>query len=53
MFLLSMPNMLFVCFSVVWKVKDMIRDKIIREKLGVVPIEDKMRESHLRWFGYV
>jgi len=31
---------------------DRIRNMVIRE-VGVAPIEEKMRESRLRWFGYV
>ena len=33
--------------------KDRIRNEIIRNKVGVVPIEEKIRETKLRWFGYV
>jgi len=33
--------------------KDRIRNDIIREKIGVAPIEEKIAENHLRWFGYV
>jgi len=32
---------------------DIIRNEIIREKVGVVPIEDKTREIRPRWFGHV
>ncbi|XP_070050346.1 uncharacterized protein [Nicotiana tomentosiformis] len=32
---------------------DKIRNEVIRDKVGVAPIEDKMREARLRWFGYV
>ena len=32
---------------------DRIRNEVIRSKVGVAPIEDKMREDRLRWFGYV
>ncbi|XP_070057152.1 uncharacterized protein [Nicotiana tomentosiformis] len=30
-----------------------IRNAIIRDKVSVSPIEDKMREARLRWFGHV
>ena len=33
--------------------KDKIRNEIIRNKVGVVPIEEKMNETRLKWFGYV
>src|SRR4029450_2942072 len=33
--------------------KDRIRNEHIRERVGVAPIEDKMRENQLRWFGHV
>ncbi|XP_070043830.1 uncharacterized protein [Nicotiana tomentosiformis] len=32
---------------------DKIRSDDIREKVGVAPIDDKMRERRLRWFGHV
>jgi SOS response regulatory protein OraA/RecX len=35
------------------KKEDKIRNKDIRLKIGVAPIDEKMRESHLRWFGHV
>ncbi|KAI0513789.1 hypothetical protein KFK09_009819 [Dendrobium nobile] len=33
--------------------RDRIRNEHIREKVGVAPVEDKIRESHLRWFGHI
>ncbi|KAF3657898.1 Actin-related protein 2/3 complex subunit 5A [Capsicum annuum] len=30
-----------------------VRNEIIREKVGVASVEDKMRERRLRWFGHV
>ncbi|VDO85168.1 unnamed protein product [Heligmosomoides polygyrus] len=30
-----------------------IRNDAIRQKFGVVPIADKMREARLRWYGHV
>ena len=30
-----------------------IRNDVICNKIGVVPIEEKMRETRLRWFGHV
>ncbi|XP_070005519.1 uncharacterized protein [Nicotiana sylvestris] len=32
---------------------DRIRNEVIRDKVGVAPIEDEMREVQLRWFGRV
>ncbi|XP_009759062.2 uncharacterized protein [Nicotiana sylvestris] len=32
---------------------DRIRNEIIRDKVGVAPVEAKMREARLRWFGHV
>jgi len=31
---------------------DKIRNGVIRDKIGVAFIEDKIRESRLHWFGY-
>ncbi|KAL6532678.1 hypothetical protein OROHE_014100 [Orobanche hederae] len=33
--------------------KDRLRNEVIREKVRVVSIEDKMMENRLRWFGHV
>ncbi|KAL6532562.1 hypothetical protein OROHE_013984 [Orobanche hederae] len=33
--------------------KDRLRNEVIREKLRVASIEDKMMENRLRWFGHV
>ena len=32
---------------------DRIRNEVIRGKIGVASIEDKMREARLRWFGHI
>ena len=32
---------------------DRIRNQEFRDKLGVAPISEKMRENKLRWFGHV
>lgn len=33
--------------------KDRVRNEIIRKKVGVSLVEDKMGEVRLRWFGHV
>lgn len=33
--------------------EDRIRNKYVRDKIGIASIEDKMRETRLRWFGHV
>ena len=33
--------------------KDKIQNEEIRIKIRVAPIDEKMRENHLRWFGRV
>ena len=32
---------------------DRISNEVIRDLVKVVPIEDKLKELRLRWFGYV
>ena len=32
---------------------DKVRNKDIRRLVGIAPIEDKMRENRLRWFGHI
>jgi len=32
---------------------DRIKNVVIREKVGIAPIEDKMSETRLRWFEHV
>jgi len=32
---------------------DKIRNEVIRGKIVVASIEDKMREARLRWFGHI
>ncbi|KAM3199099.1 hypothetical protein P3L10_034251 [Capsicum annuum] len=32
---------------------DRVRNETVREKVGVTPVECKMREARLRWFGHV
>ena len=33
--------------------RDRVRNEAIRERVGVVPIEEKLTEHRLRWFGHV
>nr|XP_009775483.1 PREDICTED: uncharacterized protein LOC104225402 [Nicotiana sylvestris] len=33
--------------------KDKIRNEVIRDKVGVAYVEDKLWESRLRWFGHM
>ncbi|VFQ87431.1 unnamed protein product [Cuscuta campestris] len=32
---------------------DRISNEVIRRQVGMVPVEDKLREARLRWFGHV
>ena len=33
--------------------KDRIRNEVIRNRVGVAPIEEKLVQHRLRWFGHV
>ena len=33
--------------------KDRVRNEAIRERVGVAPIEEKLTQHRLRWFGHV
>ena len=33
--------------------KDRIRNEVIRERLGVAPINEKLVQHRLRWFGHI
>ena len=33
--------------------KDRIQNEELHLKIGVAPIDEKMRESRLRWFGHI
>ena len=33
--------------------RDKVRNENIRTKIGVAPIEEKMREKRLRWFSHM
>ena len=32
---------------------DKIRNEVIRGKIGVASVEDKIRDARLRWFGHI
>jgi hypothetical protein len=32
---------------------DRVRNDNIHERLGVTPIEEKLMQHHLRWFGHI
>jgi len=32
---------------------DRIRNVMIRERVGVAPLEEKLKETKLRWFGHI
>ena len=36
-----------------YTLKDIIRYEDIRKGLGIIYIEDEMKENHSRWFGHI
>ncbi|KAF3645787.1 Villin-5 [Capsicum annuum] len=46
----EMRMLRWMCGLTKW---DRVRNEIIRDKVGVASVEDKMREERLRWFGHV
>ena len=33
--------------------RDRVRNEVIRDRVGVAPIEEKLTQHRLRWFGHV
>ncbi|KAF3676491.1 Pre-mRNA cleavage factor Im 25 kDa subunit 1 [Capsicum annuum] len=50
---LKVAEMRMLCWMCGLTREDKVRNKIIREKVEVASVEDKMREGRLRWFGHV
>ncbi|CAH9095909.1 unnamed protein product [Cuscuta epithymum] len=50
---MSVAEMCMLCWMCGHTRKDHVRNETIRQRVGVAPIEDKMRELRLRWFGHV
>ncbi|VDO65843.1 unnamed protein product [Heligmosomoides polygyrus] len=50
---LSVMETKMLCWTAGVTRMDRIRNDVIRQKFGVVPIADKMREARLRWYGHV
>ncbi|KAH0466342.1 hypothetical protein IEQ34_006445 [Dendrobium chrysotoxum] len=50
---LSVAEMRMLRWMSGFTLRDRIQNEHIREKVGVAPVEDKIRESHLRWFGHI
>lgn len=46
---------LFICnfYIFLYTRKDRLRNEVTREKVGVTPTENKMRDNRLTWFGHV
>ncbi|KAH0468862.1 hypothetical protein IEQ34_002094 [Dendrobium chrysotoxum] len=50
---LSVAEMRMLRWMSGFTLRDRIRNEHIREKVGVAPVEDKIRESRLRWFVHI
>ncbi|KAI0519248.1 hypothetical protein KFK09_006690 [Dendrobium nobile] len=50
---LSVAEMRMLRWMSGFTLRDRIRNEHIREKVGVAPVEDKIRESRLRWFCHI
>ncbi|KAI0489432.1 hypothetical protein KFK09_029275 [Dendrobium nobile] len=50
---LSVAEMRMLRWMSGFTLRDRIQNEHIREKVGVAPVEDKIRESRLRWFGHI
>ncbi|KAF3663434.1 Photosystem II CP47 reaction center protein [Capsicum annuum] len=50
---LKVAEMRILCWMCGLTREDKVRNEIIREKVGVASVEDKMRKGRLRWFGHV
>ena len=33
--------------------RDRVRNEVIRERVGMAPIEEKLTQHRLRWFGHI
>ncbi|KAF3651798.1 putative pre-mRNA-processing factor 6-like [Capsicum annuum] len=50
---LKVAEMRMLCWMCGLSKGDRVRNEIIRDKVRVASVEDKMREGRLRWFGHV
>jgi hypothetical protein len=50
---MSVVEMRMLCWICCYTRKDRIRNDDIRDKLGVTPIQEKLVQHHLRWFGHI
>ena len=50
---MSVAEMRLLCWMCGNTRRDKVRNKDIRTDIGVVSIEEKMRENRLRWFDHV